>query len=174
MNCKKCKNNLDNDSKFCTKCGEKVQHEIKESKKTEEKIKTKENKDINGIKNHIEFLGYSTEFDESEKDRITLIGRHSDKPNLICSSSKDGIIFLTSSWTGLKEINSIEQYKVLNKLHTNSTFSQFVIKDDGGLNIHSTYLGEYDKKRFGQFLDIFLIDINRALNDESFIKLITK
>lgn len=173
MNCKKCENSLDSDSKFCTKCGEKVQYETKETKKVVEK-KVKENKDVNNIKNHLEFLGYSTEFDTGEKDRITLIARHSDKPNIICSSSKDGVIFLTSSWTGLKEINSIEQYKVLNKLHTDSTLSQFVIKDDGGLNIHSTFIGEYDKKRFGLFLDIFLIDINKALNNESFKKLIIK
>lgn len=175
MNCKKCENNLDDDSKFCTKCGEKVQREIQEKKKgIQGKNMLKENKDINDIKNHIEFLGYSTEFNESEKDRVILIGKHADKPNLICTSNKEGVIFLTSSWTGLKEINSIEQYKLLNKLHTNANFSQFVIADNGNLNIHSAFIGEYDKKRFGQFLDMFLIDINRALNDELFIKLITK
>lgn len=171
-NCNNCNNSLENDSKFCTKCGKKVQSETQENKKIEKKLL--QNKDINDIKNHIEFLGYSTEFDDSEKDKVILIGKHTDKPNLIFSSNKDGIIFLTSPWAGLKEMNSIEQYKLLNKLHTNSTFSQFVIKDDGGLNVHSTFIGEYDKKRFGQFLDIFLIDINRALNDESFIKLFTK
>ena len=171
MNCTKCNKVISDKAKFCGDCGELVKTEVKDTKVVENK--PKENKDINNIKNHLEFLGYSTEFDNSQKDRVTLIGRHSEKPNLICSSTKDGIIFLTSSWTGLKDINSIEQYKVFNKLHTNSTFSQFVIKDDGSMNIHSTFIGEYDKKRFGQILDIFLMDINRALEDESFKKLIT-
>jgi hypothetical protein len=172
MKCKKCENNLDKDSKFCTKCGEKVSAETSHvEKKNEKKF---ESQTIKEIKTHLEFLGYSSEFDANNPSVVSLISRHSSKPTVTCNSSKENIVFLISTWNGLKELNNIEQYKCLNKLTLANTFSQLVINNDGNLNIFSTYMGEYNKKRFGEFLDIFINDINRTINDETFIKLIVK
>lgn len=171
-NCKKCGNNLDNDSKFCTKCGEKVNTEVlPDLKINETKFKSKT---IDEIKAHLEFLGYSSEFGTGNPKQVVLISRHSSKPNVICTSSTENIVFLSSTWNGLKDVKNIEQYKCLNKLTLANTLSQLVINDSGELNIYSAYIGEYNKKRFGEFLDIFLNDINRTLNDETFRKLFVK
>jgi hypothetical protein len=172
MKCKKCKNNLDDDSKFCMKCGEKVSTETTHDIKTGEK--KFESQTINEIREHLEFLGYTNEFDTDNPKKVVSISRLPTKPTITCSSSVDNIVYLNSNWNGLKEVNTVEQYRCLNKLTSTNVFAQLTITDNGNLAIFSTYIGEYSKKRFGEFFDIFIADINRVLNDETFKKLFIK
>ena len=163
MNCKKCGHQLANDSKFCTNCGEKVSNS--------EKF---ENPTMDEIKAHLEFLGYACEFVEGNPKQVTLICKHTNKPNLILNSGNKNFVFLNSGWNGLKEINSIEQFKHLNKLNGGTTVSTMVLNDDGDLNFYCSYTGDYHKNRFGEFLDVFLNDINKSMKDENFQKLFMK
>jgi hypothetical protein len=68
---------------------------------------------------------------------------------------------------------SLEQYRYLHKLESIIRYSTLFIEDEkkSELHIRSFYIGEYDEKRFGDFFEIFIKEINYVMNDEMFKKL---
>lgn len=169
--CDKCLSELDGDAKFCGKCGNKVEEKIiKESQEAKEDI---ENNIISNIKNHLEFLGYKVEYKKGEKDGVDmLVSTHPSKANLLASFDKESsMTSFATTWTGLKEVKSVEQYKLLNKLTANSNLAQVVITDNSDLRLYGLYIGHYDKNIFATFIETFLNDNTRVLSNEDFKKL---
>ena len=169
--CEKCSNELDGDAKFCGKCGNKVEEKVlKEPQETKGDIG---NETISNIKNHLEFLGYKAEYRKGENgDLDMLVSTHPSKANLVASFTKESsLTSFATTWTGLKEIKSVEQYKLLNKLTANSNLAQVVITDNADLRLYGLYIGHYDKKIFSTFIETFLDDNTRVLSNEEFKKL---
>ena len=166
VKCKKCEHILAQTAKFCDKCG------TPSSQKFIEELFV--NKDLTEIQGHLEFLGYVCELSGDSPKQHLLIARHPNKENLIVTSSAENVIFFSSRWNGLKEVNSIDQYKFIKNLVMGSTLSQIVIDSENDLAIYGTYLGEYSKTRFGLFLELFSADIQRILFNEDFKKLLIK
>lgn len=171
MVCTKCQNVLIEDSSFCGNCGQKVELQLI-SNEVEEKF---ENPHLVEIKNHLEYLGYSCEFLSIEdKKRVTLIAKHAVKYNIVLTTSAENVIFLSSLWTGVKELNSIEQYRLLNSLILASTLAQIVINKESELVIYSTYVGAYSKNGFGEFFDLYISDIDRVFANVEFKSLLVE
>jgi len=134
-----------------------------------------ENK-INNIKNHLEFLGYSTEPSTNEKGNRFLNAKSQGKPTLAIwygrAEDSPQYILLTSSWNGVKKVNTIEQFIYLNKINANLMVNKvFIDFTDDTLNFRSNYTADYDKKAFGDFLDLFLDGIRQSMAGEEFNKL---
>lgn len=168
-NCKNCSSEISENAKFCGKCGYKTVEPEKESKKKDSVI---ESPLTNDIKNHLEFIGYTTEFTRADSGFNFLVARHDKKANLVITFDKNDVFTSFSTvWSGLKKVNKVEQYELLNKLTLSSTLSQIVISENHELKLYAMYLGKYDKKVFNSFIETFLEDNTRALTNEDFQKL---
>lgn len=131
---------------------------------------------INNIKNHLEFLGYSVESDTNPNGNRFLNATSEGKPNLSVwfgkSEQNPQHTIFTSTWNGVKKVNTIEQFAYINQLNADLTITKaFIDFDDDTLMFRAIYTGEYEKKGFGDFVDLFLSGIRQGMHGDVFSKL---
>ena len=134
-----------------------------------------ENK-IDNIKNHLEFLGYDVESRTDDKGTKSLAAKSQGKPNLFIwfgkpEENRQHVLF-SSTWNGVKKVNTVEQFNYINKLNNDLLVTKvFIDFSDDTLMFRGAYTADYNKKAFGDFLDLFLDGIKQAMVGDEFKKL---
>lgn len=134
-----------------------------------------ENK-INNIKTHLEFLGYTVESNTTDNGSESLAARSQSKPNLYIwfgkpEERRQNVVF-SSTWNGVRKIDAIEQFVYLNKTNADLLVAKmFIDFSDDTLMFRAVYTADYEKKAFGDFLDLFLDGIKQAMSGEQFSRL---
>lgn len=166
MKCKNCNKNIDEDSKFCPSCGEKVEKEDKSPKLDVDKE----------VINHLEFLGYEVnklELNSENTQRYSAIHKGS-KPNLVFNAIEDiGISFVTfyNIDEGKVKKNHKEALELINRMNNQALFCSFSISPSlDSFVCAALYLGKYSKKQFADFLDLYEADIQNRLKAEDYLK----
>jgi len=166
MKCKYCNKNIDEDSKFCPSCGEKIEKEEKTSVIDVDKE----------VVDHLEFLGYEVkkiELNSGNIQRYSAIHKGS-KPNLVFNTIEDiGLSFVT--FYGIDEDkvkkNHVEALEMINRMNNQAIFCSFSVAQNlNSLVCAAVYLGKYSKKQFADFLDLYEADIQGRLNAENYLK----
>ncbi len=156
MNCENCNFEVPESSKFCPRCGEKI--EIKNTKK--EKIGESI---LSEISNHLGFLGYDTEIVKAENDkgRDFIIAKHSQRNNIIIFNSFQHIqIFQVNLTTNKKWNEAMGAYiNSANKIMTCAKVYYEIEDNAVMLKFEAAYTGKYVKDVFGFFLDMFIKDV---------------
>lgn len=128
---------------------------------------------IDSIKNHLEFLGYSVIIEDNEGKK-SITAKSSNKPTLVArfgKANEQSFVLFTCSYNGLKKVDSLEQYKFVNTMNMRLTLNTVFIDNSGDLGFSAAYTGEYNKKAFGDFIDLFLDGITLTMRKEEFNKL---
>lgn len=101
------------------------------------------------IQNHLEFLGY-----EVSQNDDSILAIHEERPNLQIRSASGGTLLL-SYWQAndYARAHRAEFLELVNYFNVNATTATFYIDDDGDLGFSGWFIGDYDKIRFGQFLE---------------------
>lgn len=137
-------------------------------------------RNIIDIRNHLEFLGYKVEDPTTDKDGdISFIAKSTQKPNLWVFFGKKDNFFVAfqSLWSGLKNINTIEQWEVMNKVNKNNFLASAYLdlkEDDASLIFKASYIGAYDKNTFGSFIEAFTAYIENVIRADDFKKSLVK
>lgn len=164
MNCSHCNKNIDQDSKFCQFCGEKV---VKAEKP---KLEDVEKDAID----HLEFMGYEVNKLELTDGFQRYSAIHKTRPNLIFSALTNGGI----SFVSFYNINDEKVKKkkedlleVINRMNNQGYLCAFSISSDLKSFVCSApYLGKYNKKQFADFIDLFESDIQGRLKAEDYLR----
>ena len=125
------------------------------------------------IISHFEFFGYEIEPTEEEN---TVLARHQRYVNIFIKSYLDGI--LLQSYLRVNDKAKKKRFELLeaiNNLNSNANIVTYILTGDKDiiLRLDGIYLGAYDKKRFGLFLEAYNIDsLDRILKDESMKKFV--
>lgn len=125
------------------------------------------------IISHFEFFGYEIEPTEEEN---TVLARHQRYVNIFVKSYLDGI--LLQSYLRVNDKAKKKRFELLeaiNNLNSNANIVTYILTGDKDiiLRLDGIYLGAYDKKRFGLFLEAYNIDsLDRILKDESMKKFV--
>ena len=118
---------------------------------------------------HLEFLGHEIEPDEEEED--ALLAKHQTRGTTTVRSYLDGI--LLQQYFRIKDDaknRRLEFLEAVNKLNATARVTTYVgIGEERTLlRMDGCYLGPYDKKKFGLFLDAYVSDTNdRVVRDEA-------
>ncbi len=163
MKCPNCSTSLEKDSKFCQSCGYKVE---KEENLTASDIPKK-------MLDHLEFLGYEIEKIGSDDKHQRYLAKHDNRGNLAFNSVIPGGI----SFVCFYNLNKVKIEKdktgileIINRMNNQGLFCSFSLSPDfNSLVCASLYYGEYDKKWFANFLDIFENDIQGRLRAENYL-----
>ena len=102
-------------------------------------------------KNHLEFLGY----DVSEKKKA-LQAKHGTYLNVWMKSYQKGVLVI--GYFGRADKSKDDEagfHKMINDLNKGASAARFYEDKDGDLAIEAWYPGEYDRVRFGVFMDSF-------------------
>jgi hypothetical protein len=169
MNCTNCGNQLPSDAKFCNNCGKSVGVE------TTNAGVVKINKVIEQISNHLEFLGYKTEFIKASKkgEKDVIFATHPQHTNKVLFELFPNLIMfrinLTTKAPFKEEMNIFlnRANKVLNCLKVFYDIEENMVV----LRFEAVYTGEYNKEVFAQFLDLLENDITLFRRLENFDKL---
>jgi len=103
------------------------------------------------IVEHLEFLGYKV---TSGEDKIEV--SHPVFLNFVLRNYRGGLLISTYFIaTEYGKANRSEFVEFANDLNKEAAASRFYIDKDGDLAIEAYYPGEYEKTRFGLFLDAF-------------------
>lgn len=169
MKCSSCSKTIEEDSKFCEHCGEKVEkkseqnNSIKETKVTELSEK---------FIDHLEFLGFQVSALSSENSVDSFLATHPDKPNLFVKNISDfGLSVVTFyNMNEKKIIKSKSSFlSILNTVNSNSLLATYSCSTDNKLVVSSWFPAHYDKKEFSRFIDAFEKDIKRQLSTPGFM-----
>ncbi len=130
---------------------------------------------LENIKNHLEFLGYEVEVNTNDSGNRMLVSKSKNKPNLISFFGKpednfEAIIF-RSIWNGLKNIETVDQFRYLNKMNVDGLVKSYANLNDNTLTFETLYTGDYAKKSFGDFIDLFTGEVQRTIAEVEFKKL---
>jgi|ERR1700722_254800 len=134
-----------------------------------------ENK-IDNIKTHLEFLGYVVTSEINDKENKFLLAKSSLKPNLVLwfghKDEERTWVRFQSGWNGVKIVDAIAQFKKINEINRNLAVAKLTVDyNDGSLDFYSTYMGEYNKKVFGDFIDLFINGVQQTMGSDEFQKL---
>lgn len=160
MNCKSCKEKIEEGSKFCAGCGAKVEAVVKA-----------DTKNLNAIKNHLEFLGYTVELTETDKEgeRNFLIATHSKDANFVIVELEPFITNFRATFTTEKPYSPVME-KAINELAAALDVSNIFFQIEEGkavLRIDAVYTGEYSKDVFGRYFALLIKDIGKIFRLES-------
>jgi hypothetical protein len=110
--------------------------------------------DADKITTHLEFLGYTV---SREKD--DLIAKHPKEWNISLRAYQGGILiaaFLESDKKAKQDRTAF--LEAINSLNQDAKGCRYYADKDGDLAVESWYAGEYDKARFGTFIDVWKAD----------------
>lgn len=170
MKCKKCGKDIEKDSKFCQYCGQRVE----ENNKPEEILEVDKE-----FLDHLDFLGYDVE-KESILENVgaqSYIAKNKAKFNLFFYQSGDlGVTFNAMFNLDRKKVekNKLALLEIINKANGNKVFGSNWIGDNNNVVANTAlYLGEYNKKRFATFLDLFVNTTQTRNAEMDFLKKFT-
>lgn len=165
MKCSKCNTkNLDG-SKFCSRCGESLlEKKLFEHQDLYDKVTT-----------HLEFIGYDIgkpeESDDGKHLRVLTINKN--RSNLYITFNSSGLMTFVSWYTIDKDKVVKKREEVLiaiNKMNQTSLICSFSLSEEGdSITISSWYPGEYSKKLFSDFLEIYEADIKSRFNSSGIL-----
>lgn len=115
---------------------------------------------IHDVTNHLQFLGYEVE----KHSETTIIAFHSQRPNLTIAFFSDGMLIgshLGCSDYARKYPN--ELHKFVNKSNIEANLARCYVDEHFEFHLRSLFLGSYDKRNFGIFLDYYTDDFNSVL-----------
>lgn len=164
MNCKNCNKNIEEDSKFCQFCGEKI--------KIAEEPKAEDVEDE--VINHLEFLGYEIKKLDINGGSQQYSAIHKSRPNLFFNSiSNIGISFVSFYSVDDEKIKKQRDVvlEVINRMNNQALFCSFSLTPDSkNFVCGALYQGKYNKKQLADFMDIFENDIQARLKAEDYLK----
>jgi hypothetical protein len=108
-------------------------------------------KDAVKILKHLEFLGYKASMDSKH-----IVAKHPEHLNFYLKKYRGGMLFtsfFTSNAQGKKHRNDL--IRIANELNKNAAAARYYIDKDGDLAIEGYYPGDYERQRFGIFLDTY-------------------
>lgn len=160
MKCKKCNKLNPEGSKFCAFCGANL--EPKRSFIHEELVQK--------VTNHLEFNGFEINDPEEleEGKHIRILAKHKNKSNLMITFTDVGMMTFLSLYKINKEKveeKLLEALTVINKMNAAALICSYSLTDENDrLLCSSWYPGEYSKKSFSDFLEIYEKDIQARIN----------
>jgi hypothetical protein len=102
-------------------------------------------------RSHFEFLGYSVE--EGEK---SLIAKHPEFYNVSIRPYNGGMLMITYfGTTDRAKSDRLGFLEFLNAMNTDAVAARYYEDDEGDVIVEAWYPGNYDRTRFGLFLDKF-------------------
>jgi len=102
-------------------------------------------------KDHLEFLGYAVEEGES-----SLIARHDKNYNISVRSYNGGVLVVTFfGTTDRAESDRIGFLEFLNAMNESAVAARYYEDDEGDVVVEAWFPGDYDRSRFGVFLERF-------------------
>ena len=115
------------------------------------------------IKTHLEMLGYTV-----EKTDKALRCKHDKHVNIFVRSYKGGIL-ISGYFTGneYSKTHRAEFLEFINTLNKEATVIRAYIDKDGDLMLEAWFVGDYDRARFGKFVDAWHTDAESLLNSHS-------
>lgn len=159
MKCPNCSKKISKDSLFCEFCGTKI---------SESKSKTADEVDFIFSKalSHLEFLGYEIESKKVEDGMNSCSAKHQSRSNLI-------IRFYPTSGFNIQAgyrfdadkimKNKLDFLEAINKLNNTSTLTCFALTgEDSSISCYSWYPPDYNKSKFGYFIERFETDISKG------------
>ncbi|HET7715643.1 MAG TPA: hypothetical protein VFK86_08440 [Bauldia sp.] len=112
------------------------------------------------FKAHFEFLGYTVEDGET-----SLIARHDEFYNVSVKSYNGGVLVITFfGTTGKAKSDRVGFFEFLNQMNSEAVAARYYEDDEGDVIVEGWYPGEYDRTRFGVFVDKFN-EISQQLSD---------
>lgn len=102
-------------------------------------------------KAHLEFLGYTVEENET-----SLFARHDEHYNISVKPYQGGVIVVTFfGTTGKAKSDRVGFLTFLNGMNAGAVAARYYEDDEGDVIVEGWYPGDYDRTRFGVFLDKF-------------------
>ena len=106
---------------------------------------------LDTFSNHMEFIGYT--FEPIPDEENSLLGKHDKYGHVFVSNNGVSTIIKAFFNVGSNGVKKKAQYlELVNELNKKSSMSSFIAYDDILLLV-TMYIGPYDKKEFGAFLD---------------------
>lgn len=158
MNCQNCNFEMPENSKFCPKCGDKINVPNRGENKYGPSI-------IDDISNHLSFLGYKTTIEKAkiggEKDIV--LATHDQRNNVVIFSLTPDMLLLKINLTTNKKwdknmsdfINNANKSFNCARVYYDTTDERLAI-----LRFEAVYTGQYSKEVFGHFFDLFNNDVD--------------
>ena len=113
-------------------------------------------------KAHFEFLGYTVEDGET-----SLIAKHDEFYNVSVKNYNGGVLVVTFFGTTDKaKSDRVGFFEFLNKMNTDAIAARYYEDDEGDVIVEGWYPGDYDRTRFGVFIDKFN-EISAQLSDST-------
>ena len=129
---------------------------------------------ISEIITHMEFLGYEME----KREDGNYIARHDSYGTTFVKPYHGGALFqqywVLNNYTSDKRSSCLD---AINEINSNANVTTYVVnidsEGDALLRMDSCYLGVYDKKLFGNYLELYNTDTrNRVAQNETLVSLI--
>ncbi len=165
MKCKECKKTNPEGSKFCAFCGANL---IEEAVFKYQDL-------FNKVTEHLEFIGYEIGKLEKGEDGsyLRVLATHNNRSNLLISFTDKGTMYFVSFYRINKDkVNKkiLEALTVINKMNnTGSVCSYSFPEGNNNLVCSSWYPGEYSKKCFSDFLELYEADIQGRISSSGIL-----
>jgi hypothetical protein len=103
------------------------------------------------IKTHLEFLGFEVTFQDAQ-----LVATHDTRLGMSIEQWEGGLLctnFFNPTTYALKNLKNF--MRLINNLNSNAGAARYYLNDNDKVIIEAYYPGEYNKKSFSAFLDIW-------------------
>ena len=102
-------------------------------------------------KTHLEFLGYKVEDGET-----SLLAKHDKYYNISVKSYNGGVLVVTFFGTTDKaKSDRVGFFEFLNGMNKDAVAARYYEDEEGDVIVEGWYAGDYDRSRFGTFLEKF-------------------
>lgn len=179
MKCEKCDKEIEDNSKFCVHCGEKVKEKNDQTKKKE----TEDDripKGLSDVRNHLEFIGYDVNENQIEDSGIIrFLATHPNRSILIVAYFPSVKFFTFVANYRIKKISSEsgknKLSELINQFNNNSIISTFSVSNDSDtISCASWYPDFYSKKDFSCFIEFFENEVTSKFKLEEFKEFLTE